>query len=128
MASEFVGPVNIGSEEMVTIDQLAGIIARIAGKALILRHVPGPAGVRGRNSDNRLIFEKLGWKPSRPLREGLTTTYNWIAAQLASQSVKALQSHLSGKEPNLHSGLQHRNAHADRDHRSVEHSPPVSRR
>jgi nucleoside-diphosphate-sugar epimerase len=82
MDSDFPGPVNIGSEEMVTINQLAGIVMAIAGKELSVRHIPGPLGVRGRNSDNRLIARELGWKPSRPLREGLEKTYSWIAAQV----------------------------------------------
>jgi nucleoside-diphosphate-sugar epimerase len=80
--SNFTGPVNIGSEEMVTINQLAETIMRIAGKNLTVRHIPGPLGVRGRNSDNRLIGEQLGWKPSRPLREGLEKTYQWIEEQV----------------------------------------------
>jgi nucleoside-diphosphate-sugar epimerase len=80
--SDFTGPVNIGSEEMVTIDRLAGLVMEIAGKKLAIRHIPGPLGVRGRNSDNRLIREKLGWAPSRPLREGLEKTYAWIAGQV----------------------------------------------
>ena len=80
--SNFTGPVNIGSEEMVTINQLAETIMRIAGKNLTVKHIPGPLGVRGRNSDNRLIGEQLGWKPSRPLREGLEKTYRWIAEQV----------------------------------------------
>ena len=79
MDSDFTGPVNIGSEEMVSINQLAKIIMEIAGKNLTIKHIPGPLGVRGRNSDNRLIQEKLGWAPSRPLREGLEKTYQWIA-------------------------------------------------
>jgi nucleoside-diphosphate-sugar epimerase len=82
--SDFTGPVNIGSEEMVTIDRLARMVMEIAGKKLTIRHIPGPLGVRGRNSDNRLIREKLGWAPSRPLREGLEKTYAWIARQVAS--------------------------------------------
>jgi len=80
--SDFCGPVNIGSEEMVTINQLAELAMDIAGKQLRVRHIPGPLGVRGRNSDNRLIGEKLGWKPSRPLREGLAKTYDWISQQV----------------------------------------------
>jgi nucleoside-diphosphate-sugar epimerase len=84
MASGFEGPVNIGSEEMVTINQLAGMVMDIAGKKLRVRHIPGPLGVRGRNSDNRLIREKLGWAPSRPLREGMEKTYAWIAKQSAA--------------------------------------------
>ena len=82
MDSDFVGPVNIGSEEMVTINQLAEIVMDIAGKRLTVRHIPGPLGVRGRNSDNRLIEEKLGWKPAMTLREGLEKTYPWIRAQV----------------------------------------------
>ena len=82
MESEFTGPVNIGSEEMVTINNLALMISRIAGKNIKLRHITGPLGVRGRNSDNRLISEKLGWAPSRPLLEGLAKTYKWIEAQV----------------------------------------------
>jgi GDP-D-mannose 3',5'-epimerase len=78
MESNFAGPVNIGSEEMVSINQLADMIMDIAGKKLNIKHVSGPLGVRGRNSDNRLIEEKLGWKPSRPLREGLEKTYHWV--------------------------------------------------
>jgi GDP-D-mannose 3',5'-epimerase len=79
--SEFAGPVNIGSEEMVTINQLVELVANIAGKQIIKKHIPGPLGVRGRNSDNRLIQEKLGWKPSAALRAGLEKTYEWIERQ-----------------------------------------------
>lgn len=82
MESDFTGPVNIGSEEMVTINQLAEAVMEVARKKLSIRHIKGPLGVRGRNSDNRLIFEKLGWRPSRPLREGLKNTYAWISAQV----------------------------------------------
>jgi GDP-D-mannose 3', 5'-epimerase len=81
--SEFVGPVNIGSEEMVTINQLAKLAIDIAGKKLGIRHVSGPTGVRGRNSDNRLIREALGWEPKEPLRAGMEKTYAWIAEQSA---------------------------------------------
>jgi nucleoside-diphosphate-sugar epimerase len=87
MRSEFVGPVNIGSEERVTINGLAEMVMKIAGKTLSLLHVSGPEGVRGRNSDNRLIQAKLGWKPSRPLDEGLRETYAWIERQVGKQPV-----------------------------------------
>lgn len=80
--SDFTGPVNIGSEEMVTLNQLAAIIMKIAGKKLSIKHIPGPLGVRGRNSDNRFIQKKLGWKPAMPLKEGLKKTYRWIEQQL----------------------------------------------
>jgi GDP-D-mannose 3', 5'-epimerase len=87
MESDFAGPVNIGSDEMVTINQLADMVMRTAHKRLSIRHIPGPLGVRGRNSDNRLIEEKLNWKPSRPLIEGLEKTYEWIERQVvASQT------------------------------------------
>ena len=82
MESDFTGPVNIGSEEMVTINQLAELVMDIAGKKLSIHHIKGPLGVRGRNSHNRLIFEKLGWRPNRPLREGVQKTYAWVANQV----------------------------------------------
>jgi GDP-D-mannose 3', 5'-epimerase len=82
--SQFSGPVNIGSEEMVTINQLTDLIAGIAGKRVEKRHIPGPVGVRGRNSDNRLIQKKLGWAPSQSLRDGLRETYAWIERQVRS--------------------------------------------
>ena len=81
--SEFLGPVNIGSEEMVSINQFANMIIGISGKTLSIKHIEGPTGVRGRNSDNKLIEEKLGWKPSRPLIDGLEVTYKWISQQIA---------------------------------------------
>ena len=68
---------------MVTINGLVDLIAEIAGKRIGKRHIPGPLGVRGRNSDNRLIQERLGWAPSRPLREGVVKTYAWITAQVS---------------------------------------------
>ena len=84
--SDWTGPVNIGSDEMVTINQLSYMAMEIAGKKLTKKHIPGPLGVRGRNSDNRLIYEKLGWKPSQPLIEGLRKTYLWIEQQVKSSS------------------------------------------
>jgi nucleoside-diphosphate-sugar epimerase len=88
-STTFRGPVNIGSEEMVTINGMACMIMDIAGKRLRIKHVSGPTGVRGRNSDNRLIREKLGWAPSAPLRNGLAKTYSWIAAQVGVETTKA---------------------------------------
>lgn len=82
MQSDFSGPVNIGSSEMVSIDRLAYLIGEVAGKLFTITHVPGPLGVMGRNSDNSLVEAKLGWKPSRTLREGLEETYPWIAEQV----------------------------------------------
>jgi len=82
MESEFTGPVNIGSEEMVTINQLTDMIMEIAGKKLRIKHIDGPQGVRGRNSDNGLIYKRLGWKPTQPLRIGMEKTYKWIEKQV----------------------------------------------
>jgi GDP-D-mannose 3',5'-epimerase len=100
MESDFTGPVNIGSDEMVTIDQLAQMIMRIAGKIITIKHIPGPLGVRGRNSDNRRIAGVLGWKPSRPLYEGLERTYQWIREQVTnSQSPQVTAPHLLARVP-----------------------------
>jgi len=82
MDSDWTGPVNIGSEEMVSINQLAEMVMKVAGKRLSIKHIPGPLGVRGRNSDNRLYRQKLGWAPSQPLVDGLTKTYEWIDGQI----------------------------------------------
>jgi nucleoside-diphosphate-sugar epimerase len=83
MQSDFTGPVNIGSEEMVSINRLAEIIMEVAGKRVRIKHIPGPLGVRGRNSDNHLIRQKLQWEPKIPLRDGLAATYAWISQQVA---------------------------------------------
>jgi len=82
MDSEFKEPVNIGSEEMVSINQLVQIVGQIAGKNISIKHIQGPLGVRGRTSDNKLIKEKLNWAPSEPLRHGLEKTYAWIRQQV----------------------------------------------
>jgi nucleoside-diphosphate-sugar epimerase len=86
MESDFSGPVNIGSEEMVSLNQLADIVMKIANKPLSIKNIPvSHIGVRGRNSDNKLIQEKLGWSPSRPLSEGLEKTYQWINEQVSCE-------------------------------------------
>jgi nucleoside-diphosphate-sugar epimerase len=82
MRSDWEGPVNIGSDEMVTINGLADMIADIAGKRIVRKNVPGPLGVRGRNSENSLIKQRLGWAPSQSLRTGLEVTYQWIEQQV----------------------------------------------
>ena len=82
MDSHFTGPFNIGSEEMVTINELAEMAMKIGGKKLKIKHIKGPLGVRGRNSDNKLIKEKLKWAPDQKLEIGLTKTYHWINAQV----------------------------------------------
>jgi GDP-D-mannose 3', 5'-epimerase len=82
VASDFIGPVNIGSDEMVTIDRLAQMAMAVEGKKLAIKHVEGPVGVRGRNSDNNLIKQKLHWAPSQPLQIGVEKTYNWIKEEI----------------------------------------------
>jgi nucleoside-diphosphate-sugar epimerase len=88
MESDFMGPVNIGSEEMIAINDFAQMAIDISGKMLTIKNIPGPTGVRGRNSDNRLIREKLGWSPGLPLRKGMEITYKWINEQVISNGNK----------------------------------------
>jgi nucleoside-diphosphate-sugar epimerase len=84
MDSDFMGPVNIGSEEMVTINQLVETAAKVANKEVSKIHIDGPLGVRGRNSNNDVIRKELGWDYSQTLEEGIRTTYNWINSQIES--------------------------------------------
>ncbi len=85
MESEFTGPVNIGSDEMISINDLAKMVIGISGKTLTIKNIPGPQGVRGRNSDNTLIDKELGWKPTQPLVEGMKKTYSWVNTQVKSR-------------------------------------------
>lgn len=78
----FMGPVNIGSEEMISLNDFAKMIIDISSKNIDIKNIPGPTGVNGRNSDNRLIKEKLGWEPSFSLKQGISKTYEWIANQV----------------------------------------------
>ena len=78
----FNGPVNIGSEQLISINDLVALVAKIAKKDIKIKHIDGPQGVRGRNSNNDLIKEKLKWKPPQDLKKGLTVTYNWINNQV----------------------------------------------
>ena len=87
--SDFTGPVNIGSEEMVSINELVDITAKVSGKQVEKNHIEGPLGVRGRNSNNDLIREKLGWDYSQPLEEGIRRTYKWIQAQIKLENMDA---------------------------------------
>ena len=82
LRSEHQGPTNIGSEEMISINDLARMIIRLSGKNVGIRNIPGPEGVRGRNSDNQLIKRTLGWAPSQPLEIGIKTTFDWISGQI----------------------------------------------
>ena len=88
MDSDFAGPVNIGSDEIISINDLVEMVKDIAGKPNIkINHIPGPLGVRGRTSDNTLIKQKLGWAPSRPLREGMVKLYQWIDEQVQKGAI-----------------------------------------
>ena len=89
LRSDFEGPVNIGSEEMISINNLANMAISISGKSLKINNIAGPEGVRGRNSDNRLIMDRLGWAPHQPLRTGIEKTYHWIAAELMRKHSQA---------------------------------------
>ncbi|MBN8565946.1 MAG: NAD-dependent epimerase/dehydratase family protein [Flavobacteriales bacterium] len=82
MDSNFTGPVNIGSEEMISINDFANMAISISGKNLTIKNIPGPTGVRGRNSDNKLLKEKLNWEPTMTLVEGMKLTFDWINSQV----------------------------------------------
>jgi nucleoside-diphosphate-sugar epimerase len=83
MASGYHDALNLGTDELVTIDQLVDLVSEVAGKKLTKRHnLKGPQGVRGRNSDNSLLRKVLGWEPSILLRQGLALTYPWIQQEL----------------------------------------------
>jgi len=82
MESDFTGPVNIGSEEMISINGLAKMAIEISGKNLTIKNIPGPLGVRGRNSDNKLYREKVGWESKKTLRQGMEQTFSWINEQV----------------------------------------------
>ncbi len=91
LRSNFEGPVNIGSDEMISINDLAKMIIGISGKKLHIKNMPGPEGVRGRNSDNTLIFEKLNWKPTSPLEKGITKTFTWIKERIIAEGNSVAQ-------------------------------------
>ena len=80
-----MGPVNIGSEEMVTINQLVDIAAKVSKKKVTKNHIDGPLGVRGRNSNNDLVREKLDWDYEQPLEDGIRKTYDWIKYQIIKE-------------------------------------------
>lgn len=89
MDSDFTGPVNIGSEEMISLNDFAKMVIAISGKNIGIKNITGPTGVRGRNSDNTLIHEKLNWKPTQPLKEGTEKTYRWISSMVKKEGKKA---------------------------------------
>lgn len=86
MESDFAGPVNIGSEEMISINDFVNLVAGISGKKITIKNIDGPTGVRGRSSDNALIRQEIGWKPTYNLEKGMAKTYAWIAAQAKAQT------------------------------------------
>jgi len=88
MVSDYKKPLNIGSDEMVSMNQMADMVMEISQKKLPIRHIPGPEGVRGRNSDNTLIKQVLGWAPTTSLREGLGYTHAWISQQVKDLEAK----------------------------------------
>jgi GDP-D-mannose 3',5'-epimerase len=88
MNSNFIGPLNIGSDEIISINDLAKMTIGISNKTLEIKNIPGPLGVRGRNSDNKLISEKLNWKPTQPLKQGMIITYKWIEEEVANLILK----------------------------------------
>jgi len=92
MNSDFTGPLNIGSDEMISIQNLAKMIIEMSDKNLTIKNIEGPTGVRARNSDNRLIRKKLNWAPSQPLRVGMETTYKWINNQVKLKEKRILKS------------------------------------
>ena len=85
MRSDWIGPVNIGSDEMVSINQLAEMVISLSNKAISIKNIDGPLGVRGRNSENSLYKKMMGWRVSQPLIEGIKKTYPWIDDQLQSK-------------------------------------------
>ncbi len=89
MESDCAGPVNIGSEEMISINDLARMVIRLSGKQLAIRNVPGPVGVRGRNSDNTLMHRSTGWRPRVSLEEGMSRTYRFVAAEVEARRRRA---------------------------------------
>ena len=84
MKSDYIEPINIGSDHIISMNDLTRLVIQLAGKRAGIKNIPGPQGVRGRTSDNTLIKEKLGWAPSQPLSDGLKKTYKWIQSQLFS--------------------------------------------
>ena len=113
LRSNFQGPINIGSEEMISINDLAKLIIRISGKDLAVKNIEGPVGVRGRNSNNSLIKEVLGWQPNQPLLAGLEKTYDWICGaikkrhnQQLTQGSEAIASKPESQDANWQSSLR----------------------
>jgi nucleoside-diphosphate-sugar epimerase len=97
MQSDYPNPLNLGQDRLISINQLADMIAEIAGIRVIKGHIPGPQGVRGRNSDNTRLRQVLGWEPEISLEEGLARTYAWIESQV-QQKIRHQNTSQAGKE------------------------------
>jgi GDP-D-mannose 3',5'-epimerase len=85
MKSDYTGPINIGSDEMISINGLVELVSKGANKTVRVKQIPGPLGVRGRNSDNCLVKEQLGWAPTNSLNSGLEITYPWVLQQVLAE-------------------------------------------
>ena len=89
MRSDYHQPLNLGQDRLISINELADLVAGVAGISIVKKHVPGPQGVRGRNSDNSTLRQVLGWEPQISLEEGLARTYTWIEEQVARSTLVA---------------------------------------
>jgi GDP-D-mannose 3',5'-epimerase len=105
MTSDFTGPVNIGSEEMIRINDLAKMVIDISKKNLTVNNIPGPVGVRGRNSDNKLYHKMMNWQPTQSLQTGIQKTYEWISTQVNKSNkheyVSTAQLDIMDKHPQI---------------------------
>jgi GDP-D-mannose 3',5'-epimerase len=106
MRSDYTEPLNIGSDEMVSMNEMMALVAELDHKKISIRHIPGPEGVRGRNSNNDLIKKELGWAPTITLRQGITKTLAWIKGEIARERASGHQ------EDYLSSKIVHQNASA----------------
>jgi len=97
MRSNFSNPINIGSEEMISMNDMAKLVMQISGKDLAINHIPGPEGVRGRNSDNTLIKKELGWAPSISLKDGLTRLHAWMSVEIEKEKKNGVDVSIYGK-------------------------------
>lgn len=91
MNSDFAEPLNIGSDEMISMNDMAKMVLGFAEKDIPIKHIPGPEGVRGRNSDNVLIKKVLGWSPGISLEDGLKRTFDWISSQIEDEKASGVE-------------------------------------
>jgi GDP-D-mannose 3', 5'-epimerase len=105
MRSDFAEPLNLGQDRLISINELAEMVARIAGTSIVMEHVPGPQGVRGRNSDNTRLREVLGWEPQVSLEEGIARTYAWIEGQVRTKGAAARMPSSAQMPSSAHAGV-----------------------